>query len=483
MLFNTFAYALFLPIVFVLYWHVFGKNRQQQNALLLACSYFFYSCWDWRFLFLLLFSTLLDFFSGIMIEGSRTERARKRWLWLSISINLGFLGFFKYYNFFIGSMGDLLTEAGWPIEPWILKIVLPIGISFYTLHGLSYIIDVYKRKLPAERSFVDYAVFVSFFPLLVAGPIERATHLLPQIKTERVFNASKAVDGLRQILWGLFKKMVIADNCARFAQMMFDHPDQQSGSNLVLGAIFFTFQVYGDFSGYSDIALGSARLLGIDLLKNFSYPFFSRDTSEFWRRWHISLSSWFKDYVYLPLGGSKGGKLLQIRNTFIIFMASALWHGAAWTYVVWGIMSALFFLPSILRGERPVRSKVVAEGKLLPSFKETYQMLATFSLFAFSMIVFRSDSLSKAWAYLKGICTSSLFSVPDFVNKSHALVTFLLIGLLLVMEWRGRYNAYALESWGLHWKRRYRWAAYALLIFIIGLFQATEETPFVYFQF
>lgn len=287
MLFNSLDYALFLPTVFLLYWFVFNKNLKSQNVFLLISSYFFYACWDWRFLFLLLFSTLLDYFCAIKIENSEKQTNRKIWFWLSIVVNLGFLGLFKYYNFFIGSFSEFISIFGFKINTWTLNIILPVGISFYTFHGLSYIIDVYKTKIKAEKQFIDYAVFVSFFPLLVAGPIERATHLLPQIKKKRFFDYFKAIDGLRQILWGLFKKIVIADSCAEYVDIIFDNSDEYSGSTLLVGAILFAFQIYGDFSGYSDIALGSARLLGINLLKNFSYPYFSRDIAEFWRRWHL----------------------------------------------------------------------------------------------------------------------------------------------------------------------------------------------------
>src|SRR5690606_15532969 len=301
MLFNSIDFAVFLPIVFILYWFVTNKNHKNQNVLLLVASYFFYACWDWRFLFLLMFSTFLDYFTGLKMQSANNQKQKRFWFWLSIIVNLGFLGIFKYYNFFAESFATAISQFGLQANPWTLKVILPVGISFYTFHGLSYVIDIYKDKIKAEKNVVDYAVFVSFFPLLVAGPIERATHLLPQIKKRRTFDYTKAVDGLRQILWGLFKKIVIADNCAEFANQIFNHSADQSASTLLFGAIFFTFQIYGDFSGYSDIAIGTARLFGIDLLRNFAFPYFSRDIAEFWRRWHISLSSWFKDYLYIPL--------------------------------------------------------------------------------------------------------------------------------------------------------------------------------------
>src|SRR5688572_22364742 len=375
MYFNSIEFAIFLPIVFILYWFVF-RNLKWQNSLLIISSYFFYGWWDWRFLFLLFFSTLLDYYSGIKIFEAQSKKFKKVWLWTSVTINLGFLAFFKYYNFFI----DSLIDTGINIQPSSLQLILPVGISFYTFHGLSYVIDIYYNRIKPEYNFVTYALFVSFFPLLVAGPIERATHLLPQLKHERQFNYLQSVDGLRQILWGLFKKIVIADNCATYANLIFNNSEQYSGSTLLLGAIFFAFQIYGDFSGYSDIALGTARLFGVELLQNFAFPYFSRDIGEFWRRWHISLSSWFKDYVYIPLGGSNGGTWLKIRNVFVIFLLSGFWHGANWTFIVWGLLNACFFIPLLLTGSNRKNIETVAGKEYVPSIKETANMGITFVL-------------------------------------------------------------------------------------------------------
>jgi len=398
MLFNSLSFAIFLPIVFVLYW--LTKARRKQNILLMIASYYFYACWDWRFLFLLAFSTFLDYYTGLKIEKSQKKSSKKFWFWLSVGVNLGFLGFFKYYNFFAESFAELFAGFGFQINPWVLKIILPVGISFYTFHGLSYVIDIYKERIKAEKSWIDYALFVSFFPLLVAGPIERATHLLPQIKRERNFSYSNAVDGLRQILWGLFKKMVVADNCAYYANMIFNDYHNYTGVTLIFGAVLFAFQIYGDFSGYSDIALGTARLFGFDLLRNFSYPYFSRDIAEFWRRWHISLSSWFRDYLYIPLGGSKGGNWMRIRNTFIIFIVSGFWHGANWTFIIWGFLNALFIMPSIILKTNRNNLNIVAEGRLFPNFREIIQLIITFSLACFAWIFFRSASVTDAFSYI-----------------------------------------------------------------------------------
>lgn len=482
MLFNSLSFAVFLPIVFLLYWFVTKKNLRLQNLLLLASSYYFYSCWDWRFLFLLIFSTLLDYYTGIKIYEASNQGRKKFWLWLSISVNLGFLGIFKYYNFFAESFAEGLADIGMQVNPWTLQVILPVGISFYTFHGLSYVIDIYKDRIKPEKNFIDYSLFVSFFPLLVAGPIERATHLLPQIKKKRNFDYARAIDGLRQILWGLFKKVVIADNCAEYANLMFNNSADQSGSNLVVGALFFTFQIYGDFSGYSDIALGTARLFGIELLKNFSFPYFSRDIAEFWRRWHISLSTWFRDYLYIPLGGSHGGTWMKVRNTFIIFIVSGFWHGANWTFLMWGFLNALFIMPSILFKTNRKNLDVVAEGKLIPSLRELFNMMLTFGLTVFAWIFFRADSIHHAFSYISGIFTSSLFEVPSFTGRKEAFITTVLIIFFLIIEWLGRENNYALEKLVIKWPRIWRWAFYygiGLLIFLL----AGKEQQFIYFQF
>jgi len=478
MLFNTISFALFLPIVFIFYWFVANKNLKLQNILLLLSSYFFYACWDWRFLFLLIFSTLLDYYTGLKMCDSQNKTQKKFWFILSVSINLGFLGIFKYYNFFIDSFLGLISNFGFKMNPYTLNIILPVGISFYTFHGLSYVIDIYKDRIKAEKNFIDYSVFVSFFPLLVAGPIERATHLLPQIQKKRTFDYAIAIDGLRQILWGLFKKVVIADQCATYANQIFNNSADQSGSNLVLGALFFAFQIYGDFSGYSDIAIGTARLFGIDLLKNFAFPYFSRDIAEFWRRWHISLSTWFRDYLYIPLGGSKGGTWIKVRNTFIIFLVSGFWHGANWTFLIWGFLNALYIMPSIIFNTHRKNLDTVAQGKLLPNFKELFLMMLTFSLTVFAWIFFRAQNVTHALSYISGIFTKSLFTMPTVTP----LVLFALIGLFIIIEWIGRQNQYAIAHFGLSWPKPLRWSFYYLIIAAIFYFNGVEQ-QFIYFQF
>jgi D-alanyl-lipoteichoic acid acyltransferase DltB (MBOAT superfamily) len=482
MLFNSINFAIFLPIVFILYWFATKGNLGLQNILLLFSSYFFYACWDWRFMFLLIFSTLLDYFTGIKIHEATTKRKKMIWLWLSIGINLGFLGVFKYYNFFATSFADGLSQLGLKANLGSLQVILPVGISFYTFHGLSYVLDLYKDKIKPERNFINYSVFVSFFPLLVAGPIERATHLLPQILRNKEFDYSKAVDGLRQILWGLFKKIVIADNCAEYANTIFNNSTDYSGSTLVIGALFFTFQIYCDFSGYSDIAIGAARLFGIDLLRNFAFPYFSRDIAEFWRRWHISLSSWFKDYLYIPLGGSKGGMWMKIRNTLIIFLLSGFWHGANWTFIVWGFLNALYIMPSIVFNTHRNNLDIVASAKYLPTIKEFFSIGITFSLTVFAWIFFRAVSLTHAFSYISEIFSSSLFTKPYFPGIGNAMPIVFLTSIFLIVEWLGREQYYAIAHIGVTWKRPLRHSMYYAIIIAIFWFGGKEQ-QFIYFQF
>jgi alginate O-acetyltransferase complex protein AlgI len=478
MLFNSIEFAIFLPIVFLLYWFGTKGNMKLQNILLLVSSYYFYACWDYRFLFLLMFSTFLDYFTGLKMADARTEAMKKFWFWLSVIINLGFLGVFKYYNFFAQSFADALSTVGFHADFWTLNVILPVGISFYTFHGLSYVIDIYKDRIKPERNFVDYSVFVSFFPLLVAGPIERATHLLPQIQRKREFNYANAVDGLKQILWGLFKKVVIADNCAEYANMVFNSSGEYSGSTHIVGAIFFAFQIYGDFSGYSDIALGTARLFGIDLLRNFAFPYFSRDIAEFWRRWHISLSTWFRDYLYIPLGGSKGGNWMRIRNTFIIFLVSGFWHGANWTFIMWGFLNALFILPSIIFKSNRNNLDIVAQGRTFANFREIIAMVVTFSLTVFAWIFFRADNMAAAFQYISEIFSASVFSKPENIKNS----TVWLLVIFVVMEWFGREEQYAIAKTGLKWPKFLRWALYYAIVIAIFEFRGLSQ-QFIYFQF
>ena len=479
MLFNSIDFAIFLPIVFTLYW-VLRNQLKLQNLLIVVASYIFYGMWDWRFLFLILFSTVVDYTMGILIEKNDSKNKKKLFLWISILVNLGFLGYFKYSNFFLENFVQAFSFLGQDLKFRGLEIVLPVGISFYTFQTLSYTIDVYRKKLSPTKDFIAFSAFVSFFPQLVAGPIERATHLLPQFYRKRKFDYKLAVNGMRQILWGLFKKVVIADNCAQFANQIFNNYEDYSGSTLILGAVFFTFQIYGDFSGYSDIAIGISRLFGFDLMRNFAYPYFSRDIAEFWRRWHISLSTWFRDYLYIPLGGSRGGMWMKIRNTFIIFLVSGFWHGANWTFIVWGALNALYFLPLLLSGKNRNHLEVVAYDKSLPSFKEILQIGVTFGLTVFAWIFFRAENLGHAFGYISRIFHNTIFSVPAIVKDCKQILILLIF--FLIIEWLGRRKHFALEfEKGDH--RFLKWTLYSLIVLLIGLFMQTEETPFIYFQF
>ena len=478
MLFNSIDFAIFLPIIFVLYWFVTNNNLKLQNVLIVAASYLFYGWWDWRFLSLILFSTVVDFTVGQRLRIEENQLKRKILLWTSILVNLGFLGFFKYYNFFLDNFITAFSFFGTEIKTNSLNIILPVGISFYTFQTLSYSIDVYKQKLEPTKDFIAFSAFVSFFPQLVAGPIERATNLLPQFYKKRTFEYDKAIDGLRQILWGLFKKIVIADNSAKIANEIFNNSADYSGSTLVLGAIFFTFQIYGDFSGYSDIAIGTSRLFGFNLKQNFAFPYFSRDIAEFWRRWHISLSTWFRDYLYIPLGGSRGGTWMKIRNTFIIFIVSGFWHGANWTFIVWGALNAIYFLPLLLTNNNRSNLETVAQGKLLPSLKELLFMLLTFSLTVFAWIFFRAENIEHAFNYISEIFSLSTFTLPEVRPKT----TILLIMIFILIEWLGREHQFALQNLGFKWKRPLRYAMYYTLIIAIFVFGG-EEQQFIYFQF
>ncbi|MGI9530326.1 MBOAT family O-acyltransferase [Lutimonas sp.] len=483
MLFNSIDFAIFLPIVFVLYWFVAQRNLKLQNALIVVASYVFYGWWDWRFLSLIIFSTVVDYLVGQKLRTEQESSKRKILLWTSIFVNLGFLGFFKYYNFFLENFVDAFSLFGIQINSRSLNIILPVGISFYTFQTLSYTIDVYKKKLEPTQDFMAFSAFVCFFPQLVAGPIERATNLLPQFYKKRTFIYDKAVDGMRQILWGLFKKVVIADNCGEFANQIFNNSADMNGSTLVLGAIFFTFQIYGDFSGYSDIAIGTSRLFGFDLKQNFATPYFSRDIAEFWRRWHISLSTWFRDYLYIPLGGSKGGTWMKVRNTFAIFLVSGFWHGANWTFIIWGALNALYFLPLLLTNNNRKNLGVVAEGKLFPSVKELFAILSTFALTVFAWIFFRAENVGQAFGYIRGIFSETLFEYPFFNNRSNSINIIILICFLLCVEWLGRTNQFAIENLK-NKPKLIRRIFYFLILFILLIYGNYKgEVEFIYFQF
>ena len=477
MLFNSLEYAVFLPIVFLLYWFVFNRNLKWQNLFIVVVSYLFYGWWDWRFLGLLVFTSLCTYASGLLIEKYKdTPRKAKLVSALNIVVNLLILGVFKYYNFFATSFADAFL--GGKTDGLLLKVILPVGISFYTFKALSYSIDVYRGKQEATRDVIQLLAYVSFFPQLLAGPIERATNLLPQFGKPRTFKYEEGVDGLRQILWGLFKKVVVADNCAVFVNQVFSDYQSQSGSTLLLAAVFYTFQIYGDFSGYSDMAIGTGKLFGFRTKQNFNVPYFSRDIAEFWRRWHISLTTWFRDYLYIPLGGSRCSKAKIVRNTFIIFLVSGLWHGANWTFIAWGAYHALLFLPLILLGKNRKYKDVVAEGRLLPTIKELGQMLLTFFLVVIGWIIFRADSFGQAWDYMGHLFSGSLFSRPDAAGVTGFSLA---IVLMVVAEWFQRKREHALDLRTLRWPV-VRYVLDAAVVFLVIVMGGHSEN-FIYFQF
>ena len=484
MLFNSIEFALFLPVVFLLYWFVFDyalkHSRYQltlQNAFVVLASYVFYGWWDWRFLLLIAITSFCSWGSGLLIGKADTKKKAKTWMWANIVLNIGILAMFKYYDFFVTEFAQLFNIS---TDGLLLKVILPVGISFYTFQALSYSIDVYRGKMEPTKDIVAFFAFISFFPQLVAGPIERATNLLPQFQKKREFDYDTAVDGMRQILWGLFKKIVVADNCAIYVDQVFSTHTEQSGSTLLLAAILFTFQIYGDFSGYSDIAIGTAKLFGIRLMRNFNVPYFSRDIAEFWRRWHISLTTWFRDYLYIPLGGSRVSKAKVVRNTFVIFLVSGFWHGANWTFIIWGAYHALLFLPLILLGKNRKYTNTVAEGRILPTLKEAGQMILTFFLAVFGWIIFRADSIGQAREYVCGIFDRSLISLPWIYSATYILPMPFILLVLVLMEWRGRDKEcpIKLDSSNKVW----RWIVYILFVVMIFTFGATSET-FIYFQF
>ncbi len=481
MLFNSLEFAIFMPIVFLIYW-AFSKNIKTQNMFLLAASYFFYGWWDWRYLSLVLFCSITNYVAGLLLMKTEEQKYRKIILIACCAVSFGVLGVFKYYDFFVNAFVDAFSLFGAHLQPHTLHLILPVGISFYTFHTLSYTIDVYRRNFEPTKDVTSFFLFVSIFPLAMAGPIERATNLLPQIYKRRIFEYDQAVDGMRQILWGLFKKIVIADNCATYVNQVFENYQTHSGSTLLLGAIFFTFQIYCDFSGYSDMALGIGKLLGFKFIRNFNYPYFSRDIAEFWRRWHISLTTWFRDYVYIPLGGSRVSKAKVVRNTFIIFLLSGFWHGANWTFIAWGAYHAILFLPLILLGKNRKYTNVVAEGKIFPSMKEIFQLTITFSLVAIGWVFFRAESIGQALGYLSGIFNMSLFSLPymkAFMNRF--LPIFASIIIMILVEWLQRNKQHGLQL-SPKVPKIVRYFIYLLFIFLIHRYQGDSST-FIYFQF
>lgn len=479
MVFNSVQFLIFLPIVFLLYWMVF-KTVKWQNVLIVVASYVFYGWWDWRFLTLIAFTSVCSYASGVMIEKYREKG--KIISATNIVINLLILGFFKYYNFFTETFAQAMSTLGWHCDAPTLNIVLPVGISFYTFQALSYSIDVYRNKIDASHSLIDVMAFISFFPQLVAGPIERATHLLPQFQNPRAFSSSNATNGMRQMLWGLFKKMIVADTCGMIVDRMWEDVGSHTGFALMLSSALFAFQIYADFSGYSDIAIGCARLFGFELTTNFKVPYFSRSIREFWRRWHVTLMNWFTEYVYFPLGGSRGTKAKTIANTFIVFALSGLWHGANWTYVIWGLYNAVWFVPLILLNRGRYRG-TVASGKKLPSLKEAGLMLINFAIAALGLTIFRAPSMTQFFDYMGNMLSPSLLKV-GFGHEIKVALAY--CAFMLVVEWIYREKRFALDFGdspsGIVSHRAVRWGIY-IALFVFTVLMSGLHSNFIYFQF
>ncbi|WP_345742913.1 MBOAT family O-acyltransferase [Aquimarina aggregata] len=446
-------------------------------------SYLFYGLWDWRFLFLIFASTLVDFIIGQAIYNSNSDKKRKTWLWFSVIFNVGLLGFFKYYNFFIDSWVDFISVFGYDLKSsWTLQIILPVGISFYTFQTMSYSLDIFYKRLKPTKDFISFATFVSFFPQLVAGPIERASNLLSQITTKRTFDSKQCIEGLKLILWGMFKKVVIADSIAPIVDDIFANYTDYPASTLILGVSLFSFQVYGDFSGYSDIAIGTSKLFGIELMSNFKFPTFSRNVAEYWQRWHVSLSTWFRHYIYIPLGGNRAGKIKSIRNIIIIFLVSGFWHGANWTFIVWGAIHAVLYIPVFLMGRNRIyMNTVVAENRWFPSLTEIAQIILTFSLVTFSRVFFRSESITDAFGFIKQIISNFNYESYQHPLGYRMIDYFILLGLFTVYEFRIRRDERAPFKFN---SKIVRFIIYTLVILGMLLFYDDRiDRSFIYFQF
>ncbi len=483
MSFNSLEFAAFLPLVFLGYWFIAGGGFRQQNLFLVASSCLFYGWWDWRFLILMAASTLFDFFIGLLIYRENHPGKRKGLVMTSVLFNLGILGFFKYFNFFLASFIDTFTLMGGSVDSWALHIILPVGISFYTFQTLSYSIDVYRRKLIPTTDVVAFASFVSFFPQLVAGPIERATDLLPQMQTRRTFEYEEAIRGLRQVLWGLFKKVAVADNCAILVNDIFGHYEHYTGSTLFFGALLFGIQIYCDFSGYSDMAIGIARLFGIRLSRNFAYPQFAASITEFWQRWHLTLTHWFRDYLFRTLPGSLRSKSSIALRMLVVFVITGLWHGPNWTYVLWGSLNGLWLSTSLyFRGRRRSYPLPPATNRRF-GVSRGLRIVSTQVVCALLLVLFRSPSIGDAWGYLSGIFSPSFFAPVGFAGMSaRNLIAVPLLVLMMVVEWLGRHDDFALEKLGLEYPPEHRWLAYAALLLLTGAV-ARDSIQFIYFQF
>ena len=479
MLFNSIEFAVFLPLVFLLYWFVFNRNLKLQNLFVVVASYVFYGWWDWRFLLLIAFTSFCSWGSGLLIEKYKgSPKKAKTISVLNIMINLLILGVFKYYDFFVTSFANLFF--GGNTDGLLLNIILPVGISFYTFQALSYSIDVYRGKLEPTSDIVQFFAFVSFFPQLVAGPIERATNLLPQFGKTRHFDYDTAVDGLRQIMWGLFKKMVVADGCGIYVDKVFSTYQSQNGGTLVLGVVLFAIQLYCDFSGYSEIAIGTAKLFGIKLMRNFNNPYFATSFADYWKRNHISLTTWFMDYVYYPMIGSSDRLIYWNFCMIVTFLLSGLWHGAGWTFVLWGLYQGIFIVISMNLAKS--RKRFEKKHKLKNNrLYECLTILVTFAIVCVGLILFRANSVSLAWGYFCNIFSKNMFSVPWLMDQHYYLPVLLSIIVMLVVEWLQRDKEHAFDLSGIK-SQVLRFSIYYAMLIVLFWFGGHSES-FIYFQF
>jgi D-alanyl-lipoteichoic acid acyltransferase DltB (MBOAT superfamily) len=481
MTFTSFPFVVLLLLVFTLYWAC--PYRRGQNLIVVAASFVFYGWWDWRFLWLMIACALIDYVAGYLLSRLTARESRLATLAGAMSLNLGILGVFKYFNFFAENLQVAATALGWRLDPITLQIVLPIGISFYTFQSMSYTIDVYRGNLKPTSDIVDYLAFVTFFPQLVAGPIERATNLLPQFQVPRRFDYARATDGARQILWGFFKKMVVADNLGPIVTAYYHLPDRQTGPELAFATVLFGLQIYCDFSAYSDIATGTARWFGIDLMRNFAYPYFSQSPGEFWRRWHISLSTWFRDYVYVPLGGRRVSPSRTITNLLTTFTLSGLWHGASWNFVIWGALNGLAVVPTVWgRGANPTSTP--GGERLVPRPGVLLRMAGTFAFITLTWVFFRATTFPTALLIIKSILVDAVnpaawLALPASIQPYSRTIQF--TGLMLLLEWVQRRHLHPLKLEG--WPFFLRWSTYTAIVWVILYYGTHAAAEFIYFQF
>jgi alginate O-acetyltransferase complex protein AlgI len=490
MLFNSITFAIFLPVAFLIYWLITKKDRNAQNVFLLIASYFFYGWWDWRFLILLIIVSVLNYFIGICIDRDELNRKRKIWLITGLIINIGILGVFKYFDFFVNSFIKLLSLVGYNLPSFSTKIILPLGISFYVFLSISYLIDIFKRRLNANRNIVEVLLSLGFFPIILAGPIQRPSSLLPQIAKKREFDYSQAVDGLRQFLWGLFAKVVIADNVSSYVDDIFVNYSKYSGSTLLLGSVFYSIQIYADFSGYSNMAIGIGNLFGFSLMQNFAYPYFSRNIKEFWTRWHISLTTWLRDYVFLPISfyisrKIKSENVLFIKSDLLIYIAASiitwfltgLWHGANSTFIVWGLIHGFFLI--IYQWQRKPRKMFLKYIGINNSYFiiVIIEFSITMLIVLIAWVFFRATSVHQAVFYIKKIFSISFFRLPEV----RPIFIILLIIIFLLIEWIQRNKQHALQIGDVK-HQIIRWGLYISLILMILYFGGSKQI-FMYFQF